>query len=1138
MPGSDLSLLFQLKAENSQAKATLADTQAAVTKLRASFGNDLSQMQGAAKTALSEIGENVNAFVGQRIPIIGGAFLRITSNIKGLTEELKKGGPETAKLAGQIDSIAKSSGKSSTEIAQFLTTFSRLEGQSARNEAAFKVFGGSVDLIGNKTAKFLPQLEEAGTSLAQVSTEAEGTGAAIAGMAGPIGIAVVAIGALVLGTAAAAKELFDLTKQAAEFQGRMFDLAQQTGLEVETLSALEVVAKTTGGEIGSITQAVVNFQRKLDEAQDPLSKTAEQFRKFNIETTDTETSLRQTFNALSRMPTGFAQTNAAAEFFGARGGKQVLAILKETNGNLDETIDRLRELGILISDEDARAADKFNDELALLDFQTRSLSAAFARDLIPEMIEVVRGMGALVRTIKPVVSVLGTLTAPAVNVAAGALKGLSLAVAFLTRDYKTLADTIKDALEATQIKPLSVPDVTPVPLPSAPTPLQSAKEAVEQAEIVAAAVRRNVAEQNQALDTLFQKGRIDREKQTLDIIAENAKVLKADQDRIDAAINQKKEEIKALDEAQKNRGEIVKRDSSDYEAVNAQIVNLQQERLDKEAEFDRTSAALRAKAAKERADSSRNQIQNETDLLTAEFDRQIKSIEAKIKVGTTPESSGLTIIEQLERAKIDAQIESLQKQKAVGFLTVQNQVDLNNQLKKLEQDRDRLADEQAARRAELERASGQTAIDIATANIDALIHLEQTAGQRRIDTIKSLADLRVLTEEEAAKQILQIQLDLIDDEIAATKSKLNAAGTIVDKNERLRTEAELNNQIRALTEERKTIQANGNRDIEAGRQLDLENERRYASDLARVREQIRNIERDTAKEVIDLMRIHFASRKDLIRARLQLDIDDENSRHQQALDELQSLEEENANSKRTKEEKLEFEKEINREREAEAERHRLAMQGITDQGKKDEEGADPLGRIGLDTENLKEFANIIEGTIVPLGQILTNTFSQVADAIGQTVSNYVLLGQTGPAVMRKILATALATIAAEAAVNAIKELALGFATLFFNPAESAAHFTAAGLWAAIGGVTAIAGRAVAGDLFKQPGASGGSGGGRGSTAGRQEASPIDLTRQRQEQVLRVFLHVESNDSHIVSVIHQDVNKNGSLRDLIGEVAGA
>lgn len=321
----ELSLLWKLRADNTQAKTVVADTRNAVASLQRSFGPELAQTVSVANKAFADIGDNLTSLVGQRIPLVGNAFVSVTSHMRGFNEELRRGGPRTADLARQIDALSKSSGKSTGEIARFLTGFVRLESATARNDAAFKVFGGSVDLVGNKTAKFLPELEKAGTALAGVSEESAAAGAAIGGMALPIGVAVAAVIALAAGVAAAGRELFQLTKYAAEFQGQMVDLAQQTGVEVETLSALEVMARRTGGSLTTISQALVSVQRDLEKAQDPTSETAERFRKLGISTSDTETALRQAFAALAKMPAGFEQTNAAAELFGARGGKQVLA---------------------------------------------------------------------------------------------------------------------------------------------------------------------------------------------------------------------------------------------------------------------------------------------------------------------------------------------------------------------------------------------------------------------------------------------------------------------------------------------------------------------------------------------------------------------------------------------------------------------------------------------------------------------------------------------------------------------------------------------------------------------------------------------------------------------------------------------
>ena len=1208
----DLSLLFRLRADNAQAKATIADTRAAVGQLRQSFGPQLTQTVSVANKTFSDLGNNLNLFIGERLPLVGGAFVRITENLKHFSSESGKSEKAIGAVAKSIQSIATESGKGVPQITSFLTKFVQIEGQANRDKAAVEFFGASLG------SKLVPELEETGTALAGVSEESATTGASIAAMAGPIGIAVLAIGALVAGAALAVEQLFELSKGAAEFQGRMFDLAQQTGLAVETLSALEVVAKTTGGNLDSIAQAVVLFQRKLDEAQDPLSKTAEQFRKFNIATTDTENSLRQTFAALAAMPEGFAQTNAAAEFFGARGGKQVLAILKETHGNIDKTIEELRELGILITEEDARSAKQFNDTLALLNFQMRALGAVAAEELIPAFIEIIRSVGELVHALRPLIALFGEISGFAVRRAGDALKGLSVIVQILTRDYEGLARAIKEAREAQEIAPIQVPStfLTPTALPGQQSPQQQASEAINQAEEILAAVKRNAAQSNEALNELFQQGRHNRQQETEGIIAENKKVLDAEQNRIDKLIEQKQLEIKSLDDASRNRGEAVNRDAEQYRAATTTLTKLFQERLDKENEFNVQSKSLRAKAAKEQADADRDQAQSNTDALAKELDRQILLVDeaAKRRAAIEPLTFGdlgaqleeerrdLQVIQALEKAKLDARQKGLEEQIRIGNLTVDEQRQLNNQIRQLLQDGERLESEHIEQRVQIAlegarrlAAIAQISIDQEKARSETVLQVGQINDQARIASIQALAELRVKTEEQAAREILDVRLKAIDREREATEvevsavrarnnaeiealrnrqraieSELQKTGAIKDPTLRLKaqesltkeqaalTDAEIalikkanaetekaendrNNKVRILNAERSAIQQQGDHDIDEGRKKDIENEQHYLQALTSLEQQAADARREIARTVIDLMVLNFARRKEIIKAQAQADVDEENRRHKQAENEIRSLRHDIAESNRTKEEKLAALLEIDELEETEAERHRLAIEEIRRRARQDEKNADPIGRIKINLDDLKEFARVIEDSIIPLGQILTNTFQQVADAIGQTVENWVLLGDTGPAVMRKILAQALASIAAEAAVNAIKELALGFATLFFNPAESAAHFTAAALWGSIGGVAAIAGRSVAGDLFKQKTSGGAGGSSAGGNNGSSQINPVSLARNPGTAPQRVIVEIRANGEEMkmfsVNAVDEDFRKGGKLRETFNKDGG-
>ena len=93
-------------------------------------------------------------------------------------------------------------------------------------------------------------------------------------------------------------------------------------------------------------------------------------------------------------------------------------------------------------------------------------------------------------------------------------------------------------------------------------------------------------------------------------------------------------------------------------------------------------------------------------------------------------------------------------------------------------------------------------------------------------------------------------------------------------------------------------------------------------------------------------------------------------------------------------------------------------------------------------------------------------FDQFASGVGSLVENFVLLGTTGPDALRKLAAQAVASLAAQATVQAVYWTAQGIVDLFFNPARAAADFAGAALFASIAGLSIVGGRALAGNRFQ------------------------------------------------------------------------
>ena len=218
--------------------------------------------------------------------------------------------------------------------------------------------------------------------LGVVATESVAAGSGLAAIAGPATLAVAAVAALSAGVITLTRSFFNLVQQTAEFQGKFFDLSQQVGVSVETLSTLDVVASTTGGNIESVTASLGIFQKNLEAAHDPTSKEAKLLTELGVTSLNTEVALRQVIKGLFELTDKQQQTAAVLELFG-RGGRFMNAILKESKGDLSAVTTELEKLGLVTSLQAAAAADQFNDALEILTRQLASVTRQLVASSIP-----------------------------------------------------------------------------------------------------------------------------------------------------------------------------------------------------------------------------------------------------------------------------------------------------------------------------------------------------------------------------------------------------------------------------------------------------------------------------------------------------------------------------------------------------------------------------------------------------------------------------------------------------------------------------------------------------------------------------------------------------------------------------------
>lgn len=372
---STTELILRFTGDQRQLKETIAAVRA-----------DLSRLSTGQATAVRESSRQIVAETTRT------EKQRIAETIKSANQRLKEEQraarevarivAETARQADRQEAIRERAAK---RLADAQIREAKRAAKELEKSLAAGVGGGDIAGTISSFGNAVPALGRLTSQFSNVSTAAAGAGGAIAAAAVPLGLLVAGATAGVAVLGLLAKSLFDAAKEAAEFQGKFKDLSQQVGVAVETLSTLDVIASTTGGNIETVTASLGIFQKGLENAHDPTSKEAKLLNELGVTSLETETALRQTLAGLFRMGEGAKQTDAVLQLFG-RSGRFVNAILKESQGDLDAATKKFQLMGLIVSTEAAVAADQFNDSLEILNRQFAVITRTLLSDTIPVFI--------------------------------------------------------------------------------------------------------------------------------------------------------------------------------------------------------------------------------------------------------------------------------------------------------------------------------------------------------------------------------------------------------------------------------------------------------------------------------------------------------------------------------------------------------------------------------------------------------------------------------------------------------------------------------------------------------------------------------------------------------------------------------
>jgi len=174
------------------------------------------------------------------------------------------------------------------------------------------------------------------------------------------GLTTIATAALSVGAA-----VFAATKRTAEYRDSTVKLARSAGMTAKEFSSLAYAAELSGVEQEKLAKASRKLIDPTKEAQDAFKQLGISINDENGKAKTSSQLMYDLAGGISKLKAPSEQAAAAVAIFGDKGAAMV-NMLKDGTPALKALTDQAERLGVVFDDDAAAAAEKFNDDIAIM----------------------------------------------------------------------------------------------------------------------------------------------------------------------------------------------------------------------------------------------------------------------------------------------------------------------------------------------------------------------------------------------------------------------------------------------------------------------------------------------------------------------------------------------------------------------------------------------------------------------------------------------------------------------------------------------------------------------------------------------------------------------------------------------------
>jgi len=204
------------------------------------------------------------------------------------------------------------------------------------------------------------------------------------------------------GLAAGAVGLAVITKAAIDAADKLQDVSNRIGVSVTSLSELKFAAEQSGASFDTLNRGLQNIGKNAAAAASGNKGIAAAFDAVGVSVKGASGDLKGADELFADLADRFAtfkegpeKSALALKLFG-KAGSELIPVLNEGKAGLSAFADEAKRLNVSVSDELAKNAAEFNDQLGGIGQATEGLGNAIAEILLPNLIDLAKGFKEIV----------------------------------------------------------------------------------------------------------------------------------------------------------------------------------------------------------------------------------------------------------------------------------------------------------------------------------------------------------------------------------------------------------------------------------------------------------------------------------------------------------------------------------------------------------------------------------------------------------------------------------------------------------------------------------------------------------------------------------------------------------------------